>query len=117
MFAEERKITHARLAERLGLCGSVSIIANGRHVGEGRTLDVSKQGCLVESPALVKAGDHIQLRLFLPETRPFVSVSLAVIRWTHGLRFGVEFMELEESNQDRLHHVLVLRADFWKLAY
>ncbi len=117
MVAEERKISHARSAERLALSAFASIMAHGRHIGEGRILDVSKHGCLVERPALVKAGDHLELRLFLPETRPFVSVSSAVIRWTHGLRFGVEFMEVGETHQDRLHHFLALRADLWKLAY
>ena len=57
----------ARVSARLALQCSI-IVANGVQASEGRVLNLSKHGCLIESPLPIKAGDHLQLRLFLPES-------------------------------------------------
>ncbi len=71
-------------------------------IGEGRIIDVSLPGCLMESLDSPKPGDYIQLKLFLPDQQPAIRVFLAVVRWTEGNRSGVEFIRSSEADQTRL---------------
>ena len=78
------------------------VFAGEAVIGEGRVIDVSLPGCLMESPESVKPGDYVQLKLFLPDQQPVISVPLAVVRWADGNRVGVEFIRSSEDDQIRL---------------
>ena len=78
------------------------VFAGEALLGEGRVVDVSLPGCLMESPEAVKAGDYVQLKLFLPDQQPAIRVPLAVVRWARGSRVGVEFIRSSEDDQIRL---------------
>lgn len=116
MNCSPKPIVEARSSERIALQCSI-VIANGIQVGEGRVLDVSVRGCLVEGPVLVRVGDHLQLRLFLPDSDLSMCVSLAAVRWAQGLRFGVEFIEVDEKHRACLNHFVSLQADPWARTY
>jgi PilZ domain len=73
-------------------------------MGEGRVLDLSLPGCLIESPKAAKAGDYVRLKLCLPDGQPAVDVLLAVVRWAKGNRLGVEFIRSSEEDGARLNH-------------
>lgn len=85
----------------------------GRQVNEGRVLNLSEGGCLVESSVSVKEGDIVQLRLSLPGPEPPMRVPRAAVRWTKGIQFGVEFLELEEKDRVRLKRLLATQDDPW----
>jgi hypothetical protein len=106
----------ARLSARLALQCSI-IVANGVQTGEGRVLNLSKHGCLVESPLHIKVGDHLQLRLFLPESDQSVCASLAIVRWTQATLFGVEFLTIDEKYRSGLNQFIAMGNDPWKLAF
>ena len=72
---------------------------SGAHVGKGQVLDLTLPGCLIESSDAVEDAQSLQLDLFLPGLRFPVSVTLGVVRWTQGKRFGVEFIKMHESQQ------------------
>ncbi|MEO8341947.1 MAG: PilZ domain-containing protein [Nitrospirota bacterium] len=94
-----------------------AVIANGAQTGEGQVLDVSGNGCLVESLVRVNVGDSLQLHLFLPEMDLSLRVSEGVVRWVRGFQFGVEFMTVNETHRARLHHCIrAWNEDPWKLA-
>ena len=78
----------------------------GSLVGEGRALDITVPGCLIESPVSVKKGDYLQLKLFLPGLKSPFSVALAAVRWTNGSQFGVEFIKMNEKEQRQLNQVM-----------
>jgi len=78
------------------------VFAGEALIGEGRVVDVSLPGCLMESPEAVKPGDYVQLKLFLPDQEPAIRVPLAVVRWAQGSRVGVEFIRSSEDDQIRL---------------
>jgi hypothetical protein len=80
-----------RCHKRIQIEASV-IFTIGSCVGEGRALDISVPGCLIESPISVKKGDYLQLKVFLPGLKSPFSVALAAVRWTNGSQFGVEFI-------------------------
>jgi c-di-GMP-binding flagellar brake protein YcgR len=44
----------------------------------------------------------IQLKLFLPDDQPAISVPLAVVRWAKDGRLGLEFIRSSEEDQVRL---------------
>jgi hypothetical protein len=72
---------------------------SGARVGKGQVLDLTLPGCLTESSVAVEDAQSLQLELFLPGLRFPVSVTLGVVRWTQGKRFGVEFIKMHESQQ------------------
>jgi hypothetical protein len=95
----------ARYSERIRAKFPVSITV-GSHVSEGRILDLTVPGCLIESPVFVKKGDYVQLRMTLPGLKSPVSVALAAVRWTKGSHFGVEFIKMDEKEQRQLNQVM-----------
>jgi hypothetical protein len=56
------------------------------------------------------------MRLFVPHTDLSMCVSVAVVQWALGFRFGVEFIEVDEKHRTRLNHFLATGKDPWKLA-
>jgi hypothetical protein len=90
-----------RYSQRVAVCCSV-IFAGDGGVGEGRLLDVSLPGCLLESAASLKSGDYVQLRLFLPDLQSPLHVPLAAVRWVDGTRVGLEFIRTSHEEQSRL---------------
>lgn len=95
----------ARYSKRIVAESTVTITV-GSLVSEGRILDLTEPGCLIESPVSVKKGDCLQLTLFLPGLRSPISVALAAVRWTNGIKFGVEFIKMDEKDQRQLKQVM-----------
>ena len=115
MAADGVIVKEARSSARIALQCSI-IVANGVQTGEGQVLNLSKHGCLVRSPLHIKAGDHLQLRLFLPESDHSVCASLSVVRWVKAPLFGVEFLIIDEEYRSRLNQFIAMGNDPWKLA-
>ena len=92
----------ARYRERIQAKGRV-IIAVGCHVSEGRILDLTVPGCLLESSLGVNKGDFVRLTLFVPGLQSSCSVELAAVRWTQGGRLGLDFLKMNEKDQRQLH--------------
>ncbi|MBX3237247.1 MAG: PilZ domain-containing protein [Nitrospiraceae bacterium] len=91
----------ARYSQRVSVeCGVV--FAGDHTIGEGRTLDLSLPGCLLQSATPLIAGDYVQLRLFLPDFETPLHVPLAAVRWVDGSRVGVEFIRTSQEEQRRL---------------
>jgi hypothetical protein len=87
-----------RYKERIRLKIPV-IFTMGSQVGEGRVLDITIPGCLIESPVTVQKAQSLQLKMCLPGLRTPFTVTLGVIRWTNGKQFGVEFIKMDESQR------------------
>ena len=115
MATHEVNVEETRSSPRMALQCAI-IVANGVQTGEGQVLNLSKHGCLVKSPLHIKAGDHLQLRLFLPESDQSVCASLAVVRWVQATLFGVEFLMIDEKYRSRLNEFIAMGTDPWKLA-
>jgi hypothetical protein len=50
----------------------------------------------------LKAGDYVQLRLFLPDLQSPLHVPLAAVRWVEGNRVGLEFIRTAHEERNRL---------------
>lgn len=86
------------------------MFAGDNVVGEGRILDISLPGCLLESAKEVNAGEYLQLRLFLPDHQAPLRVALAAVRWVKGTKVGVEFIRTSEDEQCRLEQFLRIKT-------
>lgn len=90
-----------RYSQRVSVDCSV-MFAGENVVAEGRILDLSLPGCLMESSKKMSAGVYIQLRLFLPDHQAPLHVALAAIRWAEGSKVGIEFIRTSKPEQHRL---------------
>ena len=90
-----------RYSQRVSVDCSV-MFAGENVVAEGRILDLSLPGCLMESSKKMSAGEYIQLRLFLPDHQAPLHVALAAIRWAEGSKVGIEFIRTSKPEQHRL---------------
>ena len=114
MVSSQASVAQTRSSERRAH-PCLIVLANGIQTGEGRALDVSGNGCSVESLVRVTVGDSLQLRLLLPEVDLSMRVSEAVVRWVRGFQFGVEFITVNETRRARLHHFIrAWHKDPWK---
>lgn len=91
-----------RYSQRVMVECSVMFADDSGDVGEGRVVNLSLPGCLLESSDNFSFGGYVQLRLFLPDRQAPLQVSLAAVRWVEGSRVGVEFIRTSQDEQARL---------------
>jgi hypothetical protein len=75
--------------------------------GEGTIADMSKSGCRVESDTHPSKGAELKVELFLSDYSWPLKVDRAVVRWTKGRTFGLEFVTLQSAQRDRLVRVIM----------
>lgn len=81
------------------------ISVSGDHLdesGEGTALNLSLDGCGFASNLMVPSGVYVQVKLHLPEQASPITIELAIIRWSAGRRFGLEFIRAHPEEQSRL---------------
>lgn len=69
-------------------------------------VNLSLKGCKVNSEAGVKVGDAVSLIILLPGEEPPTAVDLALVRWTEGACFGLEFVSIGPAEANRLRRFL-----------
>ncbi len=70
--------------------------------GEGTVVNLSLGGCGIESDQDVQQGKQLTLRIFMPEQDAPVVVDRAQVRWTVRGLFGLEFLTMQQEEQERL---------------
>lgn len=86
------------------------LLAGDRSFSEGRMVDVSSPGCLIECVHNFQVGDYVQVRIFLPDQADPLSIPLGAVRWVDSARVGVEFIKSSEEDQHRLSRFVRRRA-------
>ncbi len=71
--------------------------------------DLAVGGCTVVSDTRLSPGVQMELRLYLPEDIMPVDVDQAVVRWTKGRKFKLEFISMQSEAQERLHRLVDTR--------
>jgi PilZ domain len=87
------------------------IFSGGNGVGEGRLVNLSLPGCLLESTEHISPTDYMRLRLFLPDQQAPLEVNLAAVRWVGGSRVGLEFIRTSKDAQRRLERFVLEQSD------
>jgi len=87
-----------RYSPRIPIKAHVIFLVDG-HVEEGQIMNLTTPGCLIESGVPVQTGQPLQLELYLSGLKCPLSVTLAIVRWSEGKRFAVEFIGMHQSHQ------------------
>jgi hypothetical protein len=95
----------ARQSPRVPLA-STAYLESDRDPAEGALLDLSRTGERLSSVYPIQPRDYLSLNLSLPFQVPSLEVILAAVRWVKGKNFGVEFIQIAESEQSRLKNFL-----------
>jgi hypothetical protein len=77
----------------------------------GRLVDVSLRGCAMESDQELKRGDILQVTLKMPNGKPPVEIEAAVVRYSQGIRHGLEFLTIKEKSEIDLREFVEERLD------
>ena len=84
----------------------VSLSPDSTPTGQGRLLDLSLEGCRIESDRHLSVNTYLSLRLQIsPEEMPIL-VDLAAVRWTRGTNCGVQFLSVQPLQSARLETFL-----------
>lgn len=95
MSDERRKFPRYDVRLRIAFTG-------GGAEGTGWVVNLSREGCCVESDSLPGAGSHLDLRIDLPNETAPLSVEGAAVRWVAGGQLGIHFLYLTQPNHIRL---------------
>ena len=74
--------------------------------GGGTVTNLSMRGCAVESHTRVPTGTRLELCALFPKDHRPVVPDLAVVRWSSGGKFGLEFLRIRPEEQARLRRVV-----------
>lgn len=79
-----------------------AFFAGGGLEGEGLVNDLSKTGCKIQCQTVPEASASLKVDLFLPDYPRPLKVERSVVRWIKGDTFGVEFVDIQASQRERL---------------
>lgn len=75
-------------------------------IGDGSVVDLSEGGLGIRGNCPVNIGMELTLFLYLPNDEEPLFVSEAMVAWTAGSLFGVEFKEVGSRDGDRMRSYL-----------
>jgi hypothetical protein len=70
--------------------------------GEGLLNDLSKTGCKIQCQTVPEMGATVKVDLFLLDYPRPLKVERAIVRWVKADTFGVEFVDIQASQRERL---------------
>ncbi len=94
-----------RQSRRASARGAISFVGKD-FVGEGRVFNVSRSGCMVESPFLFQRGEYLTIRIHVPCRDWPLDIDLAAIRWSKGGKFGLEFIRSRPEVEGRIAKIV-----------
>jgi hypothetical protein len=98
-----------RRGRRLALSCRLFVFGEDDFETEGTLMDISTSGCRAVSTVQVHRGMIVKLSVFLPDHRWPLRVEEAIVRWTNGQEFGVEFTSIRLAQRERLR-ALIMKA-------
>ena len=82
--------------------------------GQGIILNLSVVGCRARSSFVVNKNDALGVLINVPRYQHPLYISHAIVRWSHEQEFGVEFIQMELVDQQRLCDLVrALKATRW----
>lgn len=90
---------------------------------QGVILDLSSEGCRARSAGTFQKGDFFGVLIDVPRYENPLHVILAAVRWSNNHEFGMEFIQMDPDDQQRLRQLItqisaakVLRSEHGYLA-
>lgn len=80
---------------------------SSEHVsGEGRLENLSFGGAAIISDVAIAPGEYLSLTITPPTQAGIIEIELAPVRWVKEGSFGVEFIRVAQTSQQRLKQYL-----------
>ncbi len=110
--AELSKIT-ARQYVRMAVRYPVTFVVS-RITQQGTLTEIALGGCSLEANIVLALGAKLKLDILVSEKEPPIVIQLAVVRSVRPTGFGIQFMEINDAERERLGRVLegLLKAQF-----
>ena len=83
----------------------------GDHTGTGIIYNLGLGGCKMVSDQTVKSGALLSLDLTVPEQSTAITIRAATVQWIMDFEFGVEFLEMQALERDRLEQFLATQMN------
>ena len=83
-----------------------STISGGQGEGQGRTLDLSTGGCMIETDFPVVVGTSFECRIYVPGLDWPLRIDEAQVRWVKANTFGIQFMKIQRDEEVKLKRVI-----------
>jgi hypothetical protein len=83
-----------------------SSFSGERVSGEGTVVGLSAEGCALIAEVIPPISTYVAITIELPGADTPLSVKLAGVRWITGQKFGLEFVQIEPSELERLHEFM-----------
>lgn len=84
----------------------VGVFSGERISAQGVILDLSSAGCRARSEDTFKKDELLGVLIDVPRYKHPLYVTFAVVRWSNGREFGMEFTQMEPEDQQRLHQLI-----------
>jgi hypothetical protein len=88
---------------RVEYCGSFS---GERRRAPGVILDLSSSGCRARSDSPSSIGECLRVLIDVPRYETPIQVMRAVVRWSKGQEFGIEFTQVKLHDEQRLNQLM-----------
>jgi PilZ domain-containing protein len=83
----------------------------GDHAGIGIVYNLGLGGCKIVSDQTVKSGALLSVHLKVPGQTTAITIRAAAVQWILELEFGVEFLEMQGPERDRLEQFLATQVN------
>jgi hypothetical protein len=83
-----------------------STISSGQGEGQGRTLDLSAGGCMIETDFPVVVGALFECRIYVPGLDWPLRIDNAQVRWVKANTFGIQFMKIHPDEEAKLKQII-----------
>jgi len=91
-----------------------STLSGGQGEGQGRTLDLSAGGCMIETDLPVGVGTSFECRIYVPGLDWPLRIDEAQVRWVKGNTFGIQFTKIQPDEEIKLKQVIAGLDDEFK---
>lgn len=83
-----------------------STFSGGQREGQGRTLDLSTGGCMIETDFPVVVGTSFECRIYVPGLDWPLRIDEAQVRWIKAGTFGIQFTKIQSDEETKLKQVI-----------
>jgi hypothetical protein len=105
IFDFRKEAMKQRYSPRTATECSISFTGDGV-VGEGRVLNLSVPGCLIETSTSLKLGQYLRLHLSFSNGYPSLRIALAAVRRIQGMKVGIEMIRMSAEDAYRLRSLV-----------
>jgi hypothetical protein len=103
------KVEEQRTEPRVGVQFQALVSGSVESEGRGTILDLSRNGCRLESQLLMLPGLSLELRIAVPGLEWALMIDGADVQWADEDRAGLAFVRMRETERQRLSELVTAR--------